>query len=49
LNKLKHIYDAYIKKYLDKIVIRKLNTFPKMKKQIHAWLKAKIMHNTKEN
>ena len=50
-NKPKHVYDADIEKCFDKInheaLIKKLQTFPQMRKQIKAWLEARIMENTK--
>ena len=48
-NKPKHIYNADIKKCFDKIdheaLIKKLQTFPRMRKQIKAWLEARVMKN----
>nr|QUO99051.1 hypothetical protein [Oedogonium sp. 260-2_chl] len=46
-NRPKYVYDADIRKCFDRInheaLIEKLNTFPEMRKQISAWLKAGIM------
>lgn len=43
----KWVFDADIKKCFDKIdhnaLLRKLGTFPKMKRQVKAWLKAGVM------
>jgi RNA-directed DNA polymerase len=46
-NRPKWIYDADIRKCFDRIdhnaLLKKLNTFPQMKQQISAWLKAGVM------
>ncbi len=46
-NRVKYVYDADIRKCFDRIdhdaLINKINTFPQMRKQILAWLKADIM------
>jgi RNA-directed DNA polymerase len=46
-NRPKWVYDADIKKCFDRInhqsLLEKLNTFPQMKVQINAWLKAGVM------
>ena len=46
-NRTKYIYDADIRKCFDKIdhsaLLRKLNTFPAMERQVKAWLEAGIM------
>lgn len=43
----KYVYDADIRKCFDKIdhnsLLKKLNTFPLMEKQVRAWLKAGVM------
>lgn len=45
----KYVYDADIRKCFDRIdhdaLLEKLNTFPIMKKQIRAWLKAGVMED----
>lgn len=47
LKRTKFIYDADIRKCFDRMdhdaLIKKLNTFPQMERQIRAWLKAGIM------
>lgn len=52
-NRVKYVYDADIRKCFDRIdhnaLINKLNTFPQMKKQILAWLKADIMKGYANN
>nr|AYQ94511.1 hypothetical protein [Cylindrocapsa geminella] len=46
-NRTKFVYDADIRKCFDRIdheaLLKKLNTFPQMERQIRAWLKAGIM------
>jgi len=46
-NRTKFVYDADIRKIFDRIdhdsLLKKLNTFPQMERQIKAWLKAGIM------
>jgi len=52
----KYVFDADIRKCFDRInhdaLLRKLNTFPQMERQVRAWLKAGIMegfsHSPKE-
>lgn len=50
-NRPKYVYDADIEKCFDKInhqaLIEKLNTFPQMRKQVKAWLEARVMDNVK--
>lgn len=52
-NRVKYVYDADIRKCFDRIdhnaLINKLNTFPQMRKQILAWLKADIMKGYADN
>jgi RNA-directed DNA polymerase len=49
----KHVFDADIRKCFDRIVhdalIKKLNTFPEMEKQVRTWLKADIMEGYANN
>ncbi len=46
-NRPKYVYDTDIRKCFDKIdhsaLLRKLNTFPAMERQVESWLKAGIM------
>jgi RNA-directed DNA polymerase len=46
-NRFKYVFDADIRKCFDRIdhtaLLRKLNTFPIMERQVEAWLKAGIM------
>jgi RNA-directed DNA polymerase len=46
-NRFKYVFDADIRKCFDRIdhtaLLRKLNTFPAMERQVEAWLKAGIM------
>lgn len=45
--RIKYVFDADIRKCFDRIdhsaLLRKLNTFPQMERQVNAWLKAGIM------
>ena len=47
--KTKYVLEADISKCFDKInhsaLLKKINTFPTLRKQIHAWLKAGVMDN----
>ncbi|MGQ4650484.1 group II intron reverse transcriptase/maturase [Lyngbya aestuarii] len=50
VHKPKYVLDADIAKCFDKInhsvLLKKVNTFPKLRRQIKAWLKAGVMENT---
>jgi RNA-directed DNA polymerase len=49
----KYVFDADIRKCFDRIghsaLLRKLNTFPQMERQVEAWLKAGIMEGYANN
>lgn len=51
--RVKYVYDADIRKCFDRIdhsaLLRKLNTFPQMERQVNAWLKAGIMEGYANN
>jgi RNA-directed DNA polymerase len=48
-NRTKYVYEADIRKCFDRIdhnaLLRKLNTFPQMERQVEAWLKAGVMQD----
>lgn len=52
-NRTKYVYDADIRKCFDRIdhsaLLKKLNTFPQMERQVEAWLKAGVMEGYANN